>query len=101
MAEGLTVQRTAPGGWAVVGELDLATAPEFEGALVADDTAGDLRVDCAGLGFMDSQGVRSILVVAASRPGGGRLVLTRLTPEVRRIADLVRLGEAPAIAIED
>ncbi len=101
MADGFTVTRTAPGAWVVVGELDLATAPVLERELGSEESPGDLRLDCSSLAFMDSQGVRSLLVVAGTRPAGGRLVLLHLTPEVRRIADLVQLGQAPAIAIED
>ena len=50
---------------------------------------------------MDSQGVRSVMVVAAARPAGGRLVMRGLSPQVRQIADLVQLGAAPGIALED
>ena len=101
MADGFTVTRTAPGAWAVVGELDLATAPILERELASEASPGDLLLDCSDLAFMDSQGVRSLLVVAGARPAGGRLVLLHLTPEVRRIADLVHLGSAPTIAVED
>ena len=100
MAELFSVRCTDPGSWEVVGELDLATAPVFETSLTADWRDGDLRLDCSGLAFMDSQGVRSMLVVAGARPADGRLVLRNLTPEVRRIADLVQLGSAPGIVIE-
>lgn len=101
MTDGFSVTRTAPGVWTVVGELDLATAPILERELTAEESPGDLRLDCSKLAFMDSQGVRSLLVAAGARPAGGRLVLANLTPEVRRIADLVRLGAAPGIAVED
>ena len=100
MNDGFSVTRTAPGAWTVEGELDLATAPTFEQALTSEEAPGDLRLDCAKLLFMDSQGVRSLLVAAGARPDGGRLVLEHLTPEVRRIADLVQLGEAPGIVVE-
>jgi anti-anti-sigma factor len=96
-----SVTRTGPGAWTVAGELDLATAPTLEQALCSDPTPGDLRLDCSGLVFMDSQGVRSLLAAADSRPRGGRLVLEHLTREVRRIADLVQLGAVPAICVVD
>ncbi len=91
----------APGSWAVAGELDMATAPALEQALCSDETPGDLRLDCSNLAFMDSQGVRSLLIAAGARAPGGRLVLERLTPEVRRIADLVQLGSTPGIVVEE
>lgn len=101
MRDDFSVTRTAPGVWVVSGELDLATAPVFEQALTSEEDPGDLRLDCSGLAFMDSQGVRSLLVAAGARPAGGRLVLQHLTPEVRRIADLVQLGSTPGITVED
>ena len=100
MGQEFSVRCVDPGSWEVVGELDLATAPLFETSLTADWREGDLRLDCARLVFMDSQGVRSMLVVASARPSGARLVLRNLTPEVRRIADLVQLGSAPGVEIE-
>lgn len=99
VTDAFSVTRVGPGAWSVVGELDMATAPTLEQALCSDPTPGDLRLDCAGLVFMDSQGVRSLLAVADARPPGGRLVLEHLTPEVRRIADLVQLAAVPAIAL--
>jgi hypothetical protein len=40
-------------------------------------------------------------MVASARPPGGQLVLQRLTPQVRRVVELVQLGEAPGIRVED
>ena len=100
MNRDFAVTRTDEGVWRVEGDLDLATAPAFERALAAE-AGQDLELDCSGLRFMDSQGVRSVMVVAAARPAGGRLVLRGLTPQVRRIADLVMLGSAPGISLED
>jgi anti-anti-sigma factor len=93
------VTKTDEGVWRVEGDLDLATAPAFEQAFAAE-AGPDLELDCSGLLFMDSQGVRSVMVVAAARPAGGRLVLRGLTPQVRRIADLEMLGSAPGISLE-
>ena len=96
-----SMTRIAPGSWAVAGELDLATAPALERALCSDETPGDLHLDCSRLAFMDSQGVRSLLVAAGARAPGGRLVLEHLTHEVRRIADLVQLGSTPGIVVTE
>ena len=101
MAQDFSVSKIGEGVWKVEGELDLATAPAFEEALAAEAGAGDLELDCSGLLFMDSQGVRSVLLVAAGRPAGRRLVLRGLTAQVRRIVDLVQLGAAPGVVVED
>jgi anti-anti-sigma factor len=65
------------------GELDLATAPEAETAIVGPVTGGrHAIVDLRGLEFMDSTGVR-VLVAAhrAAAEHGGRLSLVRPQPE--------------------
>jgi anti-sigma B factor antagonist len=43
----------------VAGEVDLATAPELRGALLA--TSGDVIVDLAQVGFMDSTGLSALI----------------------------------------
>lgn len=101
MSQEFSLSRIGDGAWKVAGELDLATAPAFERTLTTENGGGDLEIDCSDLRFMDSQGVRSVMVVAAARPPGARLVLRSLSPQVRRIADLVQLGAAPGIALED
>jgi anti-anti-sigma factor len=56
---------------AVRGELDLATAPEFEAAVGAHLQAGrPVLVDLAELVFLDSTGVRSLHHLAQSTAGG-------------------------------
>jgi anti-anti-sigma factor len=97
----LSVRRVADRSWTVEGELDLSTAPRLQAALLSEDGPGDLQLDCGGLRFMDSQGIRTLLMVASARPPGGQLVLQRLTPQVRRVVELVQLGEAPGIRVED
>ena len=63
----------------VRGELDLATAPQLDEALVAAIEAGDeVVLDLRELEFMDSSGVRA-LVVAHTR-GNGRFGLIAAAP---------------------
>lgn len=101
MVDDFCVTRIAERSWTIEGELDMATAPRLQESLLSEVAPGDLELDCRGLRFMDSQGVRTLLIVASARPPGGRLVLRRLTPQVRRIAELVQLGSTPRIYVED
>ena len=67
MSRDFAVTKTDEGVWRVEGDLDLATAPAFEQAFAAE--AGSTSSStCSGLLFMDSQGVRSVMVVAAPGP---------------------------------
>lgn len=88
------------GGAVVVtlrGELDLATAPEVEDAVLEPVRAGGhVVLDLRGLDFMDSSGVR-VLVAAhsAAQDGGGRLTIVRAAPggPVQRVLEISGLEE--------
>jgi anti-sigma B factor antagonist len=80
------------------GELDLATAPEFEAAVVGALEAGQhVVVDLRQLQFMDSSGVR-VLIAAHARAGadGERLTLIRPAPggTVERILEIAGVQQA-------
>jgi anti-anti-sigma factor len=73
------------------GRLDSATAPELEQALLGPaGTAGAaLVVDCAGLAYVSSAGLRVLLMAAkAARGAGGRIALAALQPQVRQVFDI-------------
>jgi anti-anti-sigma factor len=80
------------------GELDLATAPDFEAAIL-DVLGGDKRVviDLRELEFMDSSGVR-VLITAHAKAGdhGERLTLVRPSPggTVERILEIAGVEQA-------
>jgi len=73
------------------GELDLATAEAVERELEraeATDTAA-IIVDLSGLEFMDSSGVRLMLIAnARSRADANRLTLLRGPAAVQRVLEL-------------
>jgi anti-sigma B factor antagonist len=74
------------------GELDLAVAPELEAALAGEEPTGGSAVvlDLTGLTFMDSSGLRVILVAAERFEKSGKpwaVVLPDDSP-VRRILAL-------------
>lgn len=80
----------------VVGEVDLATAPQLEAALrdLLTVNAGDLRVDCRGLAFIDSSGV-SVLVAAEHELArdGRKLVLKNASEQFRQVLAVTALDE--------
>jgi anti-sigma B factor antagonist len=79
----------------LVGELDVATAPELQcrlGEIVGAD--GDVRAECAELTFADSSGIDTLIRLAkALRVQQRRLVLTNLRPMVRRAMDVLQVTE--------
>jgi anti-anti-sigma factor len=72
------------------GELDIATAPRLERALIHERRPGDRVVlDLANLEFLDSTGLRVIVhAVEASRTGGWELTLRQGPPAVRRVFEI-------------
>jgi anti-sigma B factor antagonist len=79
----------------LVGELDVATAPELQrrvDEIVGAD--GDVRADCAELTFADSSGLDALIRLAkALRAQQRRLVLTDVRPMVRRAMDVLQVME--------
>jgi len=73
----------------LVGELDLASAPDLIAALT-DGAATPVVLDMAGVGFVDSTGVRVLLEAQAASP---QRVVALMAPSraVTRVLDLTRL----------
>jgi len=87
----------------VRGELDLATAPELEAALLPGLREGGSAVlDLRGLEFMDSTGVRVVVAAhLAAQEHGGRLAIVRTLPDgpVGRVLEIS--GHAEVLDIVD
>jgi anti-anti-sigma factor len=76
------------------GELDLATTATLERELAGVvDTPGDVTLDLSALTFLDSSGIRSLLVLCG-RLSEGRIVLDRPTPPVLRVLELLGVERA-------
>jgi anti-sigma B factor antagonist len=74
----------------VVGELDLATAPELDACL--RPVRGDVAIDCSGLDFIDSSGIRSLVEAhRAAEARGDRLTIRNLPENARRALEAVGL----------
>lgn len=82
---------------ALHGELDLATADEFERALMPPLNDGrDVVLDLRGLGFIDSSGVRVVVKAHTSATENGcRLTVLRGDPDgpVGRVLEISGLNE--------
>jgi len=77
----------------VAGDIDAHSCPELEAALEPLPGAGDVHVDLAGVGFMDSSGLRVLIgahqhAAAADR----RLVIGRPSGSVLRLIEVSGLS---------
>lgn len=96
----VTTERAADGAVVVkvVGELDLSTHEQLRDPLVAA-AEGDspVVVDLSECEFIDSSGIRALLVgheALAGNGSGGRLAVAGPQPQVQRVLEMTGLGEA-------
>lgn len=79
-----------------VGELDLATARLLDVALRAwldDPAGGELVVDLSGVTFMDSSGLRAVLVASSeAAEHGRRIVVLPGDGQARRVIELAHVS---------
>ena len=81
----------------LAGEFDLDNEAALTDALaevIADPTVGEVLVDMGDLTFIDSSGLRSVVLAhEAAQDAGKRLALVAPRPGVRRILQIVALTE--------
>ena len=83
------------------GKLDAASGPELEASVerVLAAPSPHLVLDCAGLAYVSSGGLRSILRSAKqASSAGGALVIAALPPGPRHVIGLAGLGTGVPIA---
>ena len=89
-------------GWGLVdrrdrGEIDLATAPEFEAALAKCE--GDtITVDCAALTYMDSSGIAALIEPVKA---GQSVRLVNVPANVERVLTILRVAETFGLHDQD
>jgi anti-sigma B factor antagonist len=80
------------------GELDLATVDTLvERIGPAAEESGDIRLDAAGLSFIDSSGLHGLFSLARKLSGRGTLVIEHATPFVRGVFSLTGLDRSDDI----
>lgn len=93
----LTLTERQHGSWVVVevvGDLDLATAPNLVEAIPSQQPGGTVRIafDLAGVRFIDSSGLRAMLQVR--RDDAADLVLVAPSSAVTELLAITRLADA-------
>jgi anti-sigma B factor antagonist len=81
---------------ALVGELDIASAPEFEQGLekVEAGVPEVLLLDLRKVEFIDSTGLRAVIAAdERARSAGRRFVIIRGTPAVERVLSVTQLDQ--------
>jgi anti-anti-sigma factor len=93
--EGISVERLGERRYSLAGELDIATAPSLDELRRDDDfvPGNDVVLELSDLTFIDSQGVRTLLGLAASLQPGGRLILHAPSTAAAKVFELIRLRD--------
>jgi anti-sigma B factor antagonist len=95
----LRIRSELTGGWHVLtlsGELDLASAGVLDTAIaeLCTDGAERITLELSELEFMDSTGLRSVLVgQELCEVNGCELMIGELSPQVRRLFEVSGVGE--------
>jgi anti-sigma B factor antagonist len=80
-------RRDASGQIVVTGEIDLASAAAFRPVMLA--STDPIALDLTGVTFMDSAGVRLLLLAREVRP----VRIVAVSPAVSRVLELLGLSE--------
>ena len=78
------------------GEFDLAGIEQFEGVIAPIEAANPevLVIDLTGLEFMDSSGLRALVMAdRRARDAGRRLAIVPGAPVVRRVFEITQLDD--------
>ena len=88
-----TTSQDGTGRVAVTGELDIATAPQLERALETQLAAGagEIVLDLRGVTFIDSSGLRVVLVASRSAASEGRRLI--VVPGDGQVLRVIRLAQ--------
>jgi anti-anti-sigma factor len=88
-------------GIAVAGDVDVVTMSEFCDAVAAavERFAGDVHVDLSGLGFIDLEGLRTLVRAShALAEKGRKLVIISLPPHLREVLRIVGWSESLTVS---
>ncbi|MCH8804868.1 MAG: STAS domain-containing protein [Planctomycetes bacterium] len=80
----------------VTGEVDLNSSPQLRGKMLEliEQYKGRLVVDLAGVNYMDSSGVGTMVELKRRvERQGGSVVLARLQPRVRSVFEITQLDK--------
>ncbi|MGB3735280.1 MAG: STAS domain-containing protein [Ilumatobacter sp.] len=78
----------------VAGDIDAHTCPDLAGELDPLPGSGDVRIDVADVGFMDSSGLRVIISAHQLAESSGRkLLIERPSKSVSRILEISGLAD--------
>ena len=99
---GVEPDPASPRSFHLFGELDLASSAELVNAVLPSAREdGDLRLDLKELSFIDSSGIRALLILAEELGTRGTLILASASPPVEHTLRLVGVERAANVQLGD
>jgi anti-sigma B factor antagonist len=97
--DALSVDTTPDGVIVVQGDIDMAGGPVLDAAIVRQESEQPVVIDIAGVSFIDSSGLRSLLDAGRrAKTRGTEVVLRNMGPEVARLLEIT--GTADQFNVE-
>jgi anti-anti-sigma factor len=91
-----------PFGLRLSGEIDMASAPALEEALLVALADGrPVTIDMRDVTFIDSSGLKVIVATAAESTGHEPLTVKDPSPAVRRVLELFGMEQLPHMRVTD
>jgi anti-sigma B factor antagonist len=86
----------------LAGEIDIATAPKVQAALDAARGEGALVLDLRGVGFIDTSGLRVIVIERQrARAEGYEFAIVRGPSQVQRLLEIAGFPHGDAMFVDD
>lgn len=83
------LSRTGDGVIVAMGEIDMVAGPQLEQLVLPLERPGPVVIDVSAVTFLDSSGLRTLLMIArAAGERGDAVVLRSPSPEVDRLLEL-------------
>jgi anti-anti-sigma factor len=90
-----------PFGFRLIGEIDMATAPMLQEALLVSLSAGgSVTVDMRDVTFIDSSGLKVIVACAAETASNQPLMVKDPSAVVRRALEVFGMEQIPGLRVE-
>ena len=97
----LSVRQIADSQWHLTGEVDISNADALLDTLRSDqDATSDIVLDLTELTYIDSSGIRVIVVLLRELNGSARLVLRLHEGPVSRVIKISDLNSVPNLQVE-
>ena len=96
---GLEIRQESATRYALIGELDMASAPDVDRTFSSRAPNTALELDLTDLTFIDSAGLHALVRLSSMMNGTGPLVLVNVSRQARRLFEVVGLDSLESLEV--